>query len=133
MQVKIENIIIKERARKNPGDVKLLMESMEKYGQLNPIILNSKMQLVAGYRRLEAAKRLGWEKINAAVIEIPNKADMLAIEIEENIRRLDFAPEDLNAACKKLKKLQSRGFFRRIWNAVVNFLKKIFKPKRSLF
>jgi len=124
VQVNINDIIIKERARKDEGNLKSLMESLDKIGQLNPIILNSKMQLIAGYRRLTAAKRLGWQKINATVIEINDKADMLAIEIDENLQRLDFADSDLEKAQKKLAKLRKKSIFIRIWEKIKNLFKK---------
>jgi len=128
VQVNIKDIVIKERARKDEGDLTSLMESLEKIGQLNPIILSSKMQLIAGYRRLAAAKKLGWQKINATVIEINDKADMLAIEIDENLQRLAFDDADLMAAQKKLAKLRKKNIFVRIWERIRDFFKN-FKKK----
>ncbi len=131
MQVNVKDIIIKKRARKDEGDLTSLMESLDKIGQLNPIILNSKMELIAGYRRLSAAKKLGWTKINATIIEIHDKADMLAIEIDENVQRLAFDDADLAAAYKKLEKMRRKNIFVRIWLKIVEFFKKLFKKKES--
>ena len=107
------------------------MESLDKIGQLNPIILNSKMELIAGFRRLTAAKKLGWTKINATIIEIHDKADMLAIEIDENVQRLDFDEADLAEAYKKLAKLRRKNIFVRIWLWIKNFFKKLFGGKQK--
>ncbi len=126
MQVNIKDIIIKKRARKDEGDLTKLMESLDKIGQLNPIILNSKMELIAGFRRLTAAKKLGWTKINATIIEIHDKADMLAIEIDENVQRLDFDEADLAEAYKKLAKLRRKNIFVRVWLGIKGFFKKLF-------
>ena len=126
MQVNIKDIIIKKRARKDEGDLTKLMESLDKIGQLNPIILNSKMELIAGFRRLTAAKKLGWTKINATIIEIHDKADMLAIEIDENVQRLDFDEDDLAEAYKKLAKLRRKNIFVRVWLGIKGFFKKLF-------
>lgn len=131
MQVNVKDIIIKKRARKDEGDLTSLMESLDKIGQLNPIILNSKMELIAGYRRLSAAKKLGWTKINATIIEIHDKADMLAIEIDENVQRLAFDDADLAAAYKKLEKMRRKNIFVRIWLKIVEFFKKLFKKKET--
>jgi len=131
VQVNVKDIIIKKRARKDEGDLTSLMESLDKIGQLNPIILNSKMELIAGYRRLSAAKKLGWTKINATIIEIHDKADMLAIEIDENVQRLAFDDADLAAAYKKLEKMRRKNIFVRIWLKIVEFFKKLFKKKES--
>jgi len=126
VQVNIKDIIIKKRARKDEGDLTKLMESLDKIGQLNPIILNSKMELIAGFRRLTAAKKLGWTKINATIIEIHDKADMLAIEIDENVQRLDFDEADLAEAYKKLAKLRRKNIFVRVWLGIKGFFKKLF-------
>ncbi len=131
MQVNIKDIIIKKRARKDEGDLTSLMESLDKIGQLNPIILNSKMELIAGYRRLSAAKKLGWTKISATILEIHDKADMLAIEIDENVHRLAFDDADLAEAYKKLQKLRRKNIFVRIWLAIKAFFKKIFGKKET--
>ncbi len=131
LQVNVKDIIIKKRARKDEGDLTSLMESLDKIGQLNPIILNSKMELIAGYRRLAAAKQLGWTKINATIIEIHDKADMLAIEIDENVQRLAFDDGDLAAAYKKLQKLRKKNIFVRIWLAIKAFFKKLFRKKEQ--
>ncbi|MBR4158531.1 MAG: ParB N-terminal domain-containing protein [Spirochaetia bacterium] len=129
MQVNIKDVIIKKRARKDEGDLTTLMESLDKYGQLNPIILNSKMELIAGFRRLTAAKKLGWTKISATIVEIHDKADMLAIEIDENVQRLAFDDADLAEAYKKLEKLRRKNIFVRIGRKIRDFFKKLFGKK----
>ena len=131
MQVNIKDIIIKKRARKDEGDLTSLMESLDKIGQLNPIILDSKMELIAGYRRLAAAKKLGWTKISATILEIHNKADKLAIEIDENVHRLAFDDADLAEAYKRLQKLRRKNIFSRIWNKIKEFFKKISSKKNE--
>ena len=107
------------------------MESLDKIGQLNPIILDSKMELIAGYRRLAAAKKLGWTKISATILEIHNKADKLAIEIDENVHRLAFDDADLAEAYKRLQKLRRKNIFSRIWNKIKEFFKKISSKKNE--
>ena len=131
MQVNIKDIVIKKRARKDEGDLTSLMESLDKIGQLNPIILDSKMELIAGYRRLAAAKKLGWTKISATILEIHDKADKLAIEIDENVHRLAFDDADLAEAYKRLQKLRRKNIFVRIWLAIKNFSKKLFCRKKK--
>ena len=134
MEVKIEDIIIKKRIRKNLGDLQPLMDSMSKFGQLNSIVLNSKMQLIAGQRRYESAKRLGWKYISAVIIEVNNKADLLEMEIEENIQRKDFNADEISDAYKKLSRLKSKNIFRRILEFLSELFQKIifkFKKKRQ--
>ena len=47
--------------------LKKLKKSMEEHGQLDPITITSKMELVDGHRRVTCAKLLGWTDILAIV------------------------------------------------------------------
>jgi ParB family chromosome partitioning protein len=127
MQIPIEDIVIKKRIRKDLGDIGTLAESFKRFGQLSPIVINKKNVLIAGGRRLEAAKSLGWRTINAIIIEAPGKLAKLEMEIEENIQRRDFTAGELAEATKKMYYLKNPRFFRRIWNAILRFFRKIFR------
>jgi ParB-like nuclease domain len=61
--ISIDEIKTKNRVRSGDPRIEPLMGSMAKYGLLNPIIVDSKNNLIAGYRRLEAARALGWKTI----------------------------------------------------------------------
>jgi ParB family chromosome partitioning protein len=127
MQVPINDIKVKKRIRKDLGNIEALAESMQRFGLLNPITITKKNVLLAGGRRLEAARRLGWHTINTVVLEIPDRLSRLEFEIEENLQRQDFSPEEISAATKELDRLKSPGFFRRILNALVRLAKKILR------
>jgi ParB family chromosome partitioning protein len=127
MQISIDEIKVKKRLRKDYGDIKALAESMKRFGQISPIVLNSRSQLIAGGRRLEAAKYLGWRTINAVVMDIDDKISKLEYEIEENIQRRDFTPEEAAAAARELARLKHPGLPRRIWNAIVDFFRRLFR------
>ena len=130
MEVKIDNIKIDKRIRKNLGDLNPLIESMEKFGQLNSIVLNPDLHLIAGHRRLESARRLGWKYINAVIIETNGKADQLEIEIEENVQRSDFTPEELTYAYKKLAKLKRKNIFKRFFSWIAVQFRNVFSRKK---
>ena len=121
MLVNINDIKVKRRVRKDVGDLESLKTSLRTYGLLNPITLNSKYELVAGERRLEAAKQLGWSTINAQVLEISDKISQLEIELEENIQRHDFTEEELLAGYTLLEKYRNPGFFRKLFNKIAAF------------
>ena len=108
------SIIVKKRVRRDIGDLTPLMESLKQYGQLSPIIVNSKNELIAGERRLAAAKRLGWPAIDALVIERNSELDKLQIEVEENIQRRNFTMEEIHEAFTRLDKLAKPGLVKRI-------------------
>jgi len=127
MQVPIKDIIVRKRIRKNMGDIESLAESLKSNGQITPIVISKKNVLIAGGRRLEAAKNLGWRTINAVIIENSTEISRLKVEIEENTQRRDFSMEELAEATKKLYRLQHPGFFRRIFNAIVRFFKRLFR------
>lgn len=121
MLVNISDIKVKRRVRKDLGDLDSLKTSLRTYGLLNPITLNSRYELVAGERRLEAAKQLGWTTINAQVLEIADKISQLEIELEENIQRHDFTDEELMAGYTLLEKYRNPGFFRKFLNRITSF------------
>lgn len=121
MLVNISDIKVKRRVRKDLGDLESLKTSLRTYGLLNPITLNSRYELIAGERRLEAAKQLGWTTINAQVLEIADKVSQLEIELEENIQRHDFTEEELMAGYTLLEKYRNPGFFRKLFNRIASF------------
>lgn len=129
MQVALDSIIINKRVRKELNDLESLKESIKRYGLLNPITINEKNELIAGNRRLEAVRQLGWTTIQANIIDTKDKITLLEMELEENTQRSDFTQEDLLDGFKQLEKLRNPGFFQRIWNAIVGFFKRLFRIK----
>jgi ParB family chromosome partitioning protein len=131
MQILIEDIIVKSRIRKDLGDIQSLAESFKRHGQICPIVISKSNVLIAGGRRLEAAKFLGWRTINAVIADTSGDLARLEIEVEENIQRRDFSPEEVAEATKKLYRLKNPGFFRRLLNAIVRFFKRLFRIRED--
>ena len=129
MQVEIESIKVKDRIRQDIGDISTLAESMKRFGQISPIVITSSYVLIAGGRRLEAARSLGWSTINAVVAEIPDALTKLEYEVEENLQRRDFSREELKNAYEKINELKNPSFFRRVINAITRFFKRLFRIK----
>ena len=121
MLVKIEDIKIKKRVRQNLGDMDALKESLRMYGLLNPITLNDNNELIAGERRLQAAKALGWTNINAVVLSNITPAEQLELELEENNQRKEFTKEELLEGYCRLEKLRNPGIFMKFINAIKKF------------
>ncbi len=85
MLVKVKDVIVKEgRISLNSKIVNELVESIKQIGLLNPILINSKNELVAGLHRLEAYKVLGYEDIEANTIDCLQQE---LAEIDENLIR----------------------------------------------
>ena len=134
MLIKINEIKVKNRVRKDLGDIESLKESLRRYGLLNPITVNAKYELIAGERRLEAAKALGWERINANVLDSSvTKVKQLEMELEENNQRKEFTDEELLSGYHRLEKLTHPNIFVRIFEAIANFFVMIFEKIKSLF
>jgi ParB family chromosome partitioning protein len=127
VQIPIEDVIVRKRIRKDMGDIASLADSMKRFGQISPIILNRANVLIAGGRRLEAARFLGWRTINAVIMDITGDVSKLEYEVEENLQRRDFTPQELAEAARELHKLRNPGFFRRIRNRLVRFFKWLFR------
>jgi len=92
--------------------VKQLAESIEMLGLLNPIIINSDNELIAGRHRLEAHRLLGYESIMARVINHRDLYGELA-RIDENLIRSELSVleqgEHLNKREEILEALKLRA------------------------
>jgi len=66
-----------------------LMSSYRESGQINPISLDTEYTLLAGHHRLEAARQLGWDTIDAKIFDADDLHKRL-IEISENLVRNDL-------------------------------------------
>lgn len=88
--------------------LKELSASIKKHGVLQPIVVapikgkKSRYQVVAGERRLRAAKMAGLETI-PAIIRTLNDQNRLELSIIENAQREDLCAIELAAAYAKLK------------------------------
>lgn len=116
MKVKISEIKVGKRIRKDIGSLDSLKNSMRKHGLMNPIVIDDKANLIAGFRRLSAASELGWLEIDANVIKPGSNVERLELEMEENLVRKEFLPEEMMDGLKRKKQLARPGFFRRILN-----------------
>jgi len=125
MQIVIEQIRIPDRVRKETGNLEPLMESLKRCGQLNPITVTRDFELVAGFRRLSAAKRLNWKLIDATIVDGYDEERRLTMELEENIHRKDFTPEELLEGWKRLDALRHPKLGTRIKNAFKNIFSKL--------
>lgn len=126
MEIQIAKIVLKKRVRKDLGDLRSLMKSMRTYGLMNPIIINNKMELIAGHRRLESAKQLGWRTIPALIVDKESELEKLELEIEENLHRRNLTADELAEGYKRVDKLKNPGFFRRFFRAIANFFRRLF-------
>ena len=133
MLVQIKDIKIRKRVRKDLGNLEDLKDSLRTYGLLNPVTINSKYELIAGQRRLEAAKALGWTSINANILSELTEVQELEIELEENNQRKEFTDEELLDGYKRLEKLKNPSIFIRILSFIANLFVAIIQQVKALF
>lgn len=106
-EIPIADITVGTRHRKELGDIPALMESLQDVGMIQPIALKPNHDLIAGARRLEAARRLGWLTVPFVVVEnLDDAIKLLKAERDENICREDFAPSEAVAIGKDIADLE---------------------------
>jgi ParB family chromosome partitioning protein len=115
--IKVEDEI---RIRKEIGNLQPLVDSIDKVGLINPILIDEQSNLVAGYRRLEACKKLKMEEVEVRIVEFGgDMMKMLDVEVAENFFRKDFTPEEVLATEKRrqeiLEATRKKGLFERFW------------------
>jgi ParB/RepB/Spo0J family partition protein len=90
----LDGITVGERHRRDMGDIPALAASIASIGLLHPVVITPNGELIAGARRIEACRRLGWSAVPVHVVDI----DAIARgEFAENAHRKDFAPSELVA------------------------------------
>lgn len=90
MQVRVSEIVEGSRFRQEYGDLTELKNSIERFGIIEPIVLDEFSNLIAGGRRLHAARELGLEEVPAVFRGDVDDLQAREIELEENIHRKDL-------------------------------------------
>jgi ParB family chromosome partitioning protein len=115
--IKLSEVKIPEgRFRTSLGDLDSLKESIKRVGLLHPIGITDENVLVYGFRRLHAARALGWKKVPYVRVTLDGALRRLA-ELEENSKRKDWkwqeevkATSELHELCQKLHGMPKQGF-----------------------
>jgi ParB/RepB/Spo0J family partition protein len=104
---RVADIEVGDRHRKDLGDLASLRESLQGLGMLQPLVITSTNNLVAGYRRLVAAKELGWESVPVHVVHnLDDALLLLRAEYDENTCRKNFTPSEALAMGKAIEELE---------------------------
>lgn len=89
--VSIESIRVVGRHRQDLGDLKSLADSIADVDLLNPITITADSRLIAGQRRLEACRLLGWGSVPVRIAaNLDEAAALLRAERDENTERKDM-------------------------------------------
>jgi ParB family chromosome partitioning protein len=93
----------KNNLRDDLGDVESLAMSIRQQGLLQPLVVRPQedhFEIVAGCRRFEALKSLGWKKIPCIVAELSDEEAYVA-SLTENLQRETLDPVEEALAYKK--------------------------------
>ena len=115
--MKLETLRIQEltpdpkNARKHDAEnLKILAESLKKFGQRKPIVISESGQVVAGNGTLEAAKKLGWLEIQAVRVPADWSPEMIrAFAIADN-RTAELSEFDRVILTEQLVELKEADF-----------------------
>lgn len=75
------------RQRRELDDIEELADSINRLGLIHPLVVTRDLQLVAGERRLNACRSLGWDSIPVQYADEVDPRTLRAIELEENVKR----------------------------------------------
>jgi len=103
---RIEANPVQPRQEFDPAAIDELARSIERHGLLQPLTVRKgeragTYELVAGERRLRAARKLGLARVPCVVAEIPDER-MLEVALVENLQRRDLDAIDTAAAYRAL-------------------------------
>src|SRR3984885_13156508 len=102
----IDQIQIGFRYRKDLGDLRSLADSIGEVGLLHPVVVTMEGRLIAGQRRLEACRSLGWTEIPVTVVDLLQAARG---EAHENFVRKDLLPSEIVALKRAIEPLERRA------------------------
>lgn len=88
-------------------NVKAIMESLNRFGQQKPIVIDRSNCVRAGNGTLEAAIQLGWTHLDCVVTDLTG-VDAVAYAIADN-RTAELAEWDTEVLAAELESLQSDG------------------------
>lgn len=109
--VPLDSIIVGERHRRDLGDLDGLARSMAELGLLQPIVIRPEGMLIAGERRLHAARALGWTEIPVNVVDLDA---VVRGEFAENACRKDFTLSEAVAIKRALEPIEREAAKKRM-------------------
>lgn len=131
MKLSINKIHVGERIRRDSGELSELMESIRTVGLIHPVLVNEKNELISGFRRLEACRRLGLEDIE--VIRVFTEGQTvrgLDLEYHENIGRHGLSESEKQSFRTKREQLLRPPKKRLFWT---RWLQRLWDRIRKLF
>lgn len=110
----IQNVLISEikvrsdwniRRTVTIQDINSLKNSIAEIGLQHPIVLNSRYEIVAGFRRYQACVALGFKSILSNVIEYKTDLHERLAHIDENLESRNLNEKDMERALAERKRI----------------------------
>jgi N6-adenosine-specific RNA methylase IME4 len=106
LSLNIADIKVGTRHRRDLGDIAGFAERIQRVGfLLQPLPIRPDGTLIAGERRLEACKLLGWQDVPVHVVPLDQDHLVLA-EWAENADRKDFLPSEIVSILREIEPLE---------------------------
>ena len=106
MLIDIEKVVVKDRIRKDFGNLQELADDIKENGLINPpVVTPDTFELIAGERRLRALKLLGYKQIEVRPMPIKDAEHALLLEISENEVRKDFSKAERIEYARRLERV----------------------------
>jgi len=108
MLIEIEKIKIKDRIRKDLGNIQELADDIKTNGLINPpVITPDTYELITGERRIRAMEYLGYKQIEVRPMAVKDAEHQLNLEISENEARKDFSKAERIDYARRLERIES--------------------------
>src|SRR5437899_12221794 len=105
-EININDVVVRDRVRKDMGSIDELANSIKAVGLIQPIVLTRARELIAGERRLRALRELGVKHLVHAIHFVYNdEVDPLRLkgmEVEENLKRKNLSWQEEILAKQRL-------------------------------
>ncbi len=111
----IDNPTFHDRTSYSDESIKELANNIKATGLIQPIALvktqNGRYRRIAGFRRIEAYKLLGYTAIKAVLLEFESESDMSFAMLSENIQRVNLdVYDEIRAITEVLSKTINQNF-----------------------
>ena len=96
------------KSQRDHGDLSGLKQSIQEVGLINPLTINHNKKLLAGRRRYQVVKELGWKEVDCRILNSKDALTDFKISIEENLKRKSLTDLEVASAIKDYDELKRK-------------------------
>jgi len=102
------NKLTHTKSQRDHGSLKSLKESIEEVGLICPLTINQNYKLLAGRRRFQSLKELGWDSVECNMLKSKDELFDFKVAIEENLKRKPLTDVEVAASIKDYLEMKQR-------------------------